>query len=105
MNIGNAANLAPEGYFNKDPVDVTQLVMDRYFINELTKELENKNKELAYRWKELQRKCMHPTIKTIEKYNSGGYDYVSSIHITKTCTTCNKVLESYKDPNHRGMYE
>lgn len=86
-------------------VDVTSLVMDRYFINELKKDIDNKNNELAHRWTDLQRKCTHPTIKVDEKYYRGGYDYVSSVKITHYCTICDKIVKSYDDSNHIGYYE
>lgn len=84
--------------------DVTQLVMDRYFIDELKKKIEHLNNELQERLKTLQKRCSHPTTKTDRKYYSGGYDYVSSISITTTCTLCDKILESYDDPNHVGRH-
>lgn len=85
--------------------DITDLVMTRYFIDEKKKEVNRLNKEINELKDELTRKCNHPTITTKENYNSGGYDYVSSVTIVKTCTICDKVLESYKDPKHRGSYQ
>lgn len=85
-------------------VDVTQLVMARYHINEHRKEIEYRKKCIAELQDKLERNCTHPTTKTEEKYSSGGYDYVSSVHIIKTCTICDKVLESYDDPNHKGTH-
>lgn len=86
------------------PKDVTQLVMQRYFINELEKEIISKEKELTERWNTLQKQCDHPTVKIDQSYHSGGYDYVSSVIITHTCTICDKVLKSYEDPKHKGQY-
>lgn len=77
-------------------VDVTQLVMDRYFINELTKELESKNKELAHRWKELQRKCNHPTIRTERDYIPGSYYDRSYVTIKEICKLCEAVVKNMK---------
>lgn len=85
-------------------VDVSTLVIDRYYIDQITKDIQQLSQDLAHRWQDLQRKCTHPTSKTIEKYNSGGYDYVSSVHVLKTCTICDKVLESYDDPKHHGSF-
>lgn len=85
-------------------IDVTQLVMERYLIDELRKEIERKNTELDTRWNKLQKQCSHPTIKVTEVYSSGGYDYVSTNTITTTCTICDKVLSSKLDPSHRGSF-
>ena len=105
MSVDNEINLATIDHFNKiASIDVTSLVMSRYFINELILEIERKQKELDDRWKTLQRQCTHPTHKTTKEYSSGGYDYVSSVCITKTCSICDKVLESHDDPKHRGTH-
>jgi hypothetical protein len=85
-------------------VDITQLVIDRYHIDQKRKEIVRLNNEIDSLQKGLIRRCTHPTSKTEEKYHSGGYDYLSSVTITKTCTICDKVLESYDDPKHRGSY-
>lgn len=85
-------------------VDVTQLVMARYRINEHKKNIEYHQKCIDELQSKLERNCTHPTVKTEEKYRSGGYDYVSSVTIIKTCTLCDKVLESYDDPNHKGIH-
>jgi len=83
-------------------VDITQLVMQKYFINELKKSLERDHKKLQEMKATLERQCSHPTIKTDRNYCSGGYDYLSSVTIVKTCTICDKVVEHYEDPNHKG---
>jgi hypothetical protein len=85
-------------------VDVTQLVMDRYYINELQDKISREHKELYDRWELLRKRCSHPTIRIDREYNRGGYDYVSSVTITHKCTICDKVLKSYDDPNHKGSH-
>lgn len=85
-------------------VDITQLVMQKYYINELEKQLERDEIRLAEMIATLERQCTHPTIKTDNKYHKGGYDYVSSVTISKTCTICDKVLECYDDPKHKGYH-
>lgn len=85
-------------------VDITSLVMDKYHLNEHIKKIEYHEKCIAELQARLERRCTHPTVVTTEKYNGGGYDYVSSVRITKTCTLCDKVLESYDDPKHRGSH-
>lgn len=85
-------------------VDITELVMLRYHIDEFNRKisvLQNERNELI---KKLERKCTHPTTATTRDYIPGGYDYVSSVIITTKCTLCNKVTESYDDPKHRGNY-
>lgn len=85
-------------------MDVTDLVMTKYFIDEKSKEVQRLNKEIDELQDKLVRNCTHPTAIKTEKYNSGGYDYVSSVVITHTCTICGKVLKSYEDPNHKGYH-
>lgn len=85
-------------------VDITELVMLKYHIDEYTKEITRidlARKELIDK---LERKCNHPTIHVQSKYFTGGYDHVSSVIITHTCTLCGKVVKSYDDPNHRGTH-
>lgn len=84
--------------------DISSLVVQRYYIDKLREEIKNGNKELIERINTLQRQCSHPTFKTDSKYYEGGYEYVSSVRITKTCTICEKILESYNDPQHRGSH-
>lgn len=84
--------------------DVTQLVMDRYFINELEAKINRDVEELNKRWAGLQERCDHPTIKVKDEYFSGGYDYVSEVRISHICTICDKVLKTYNDPKHKGYY-
>jgi hypothetical protein len=84
--------------------DITQLVMERYFINELEKEIANKNKELVARWEDLRKKCDHSTFKIDRNYDLGGYDYRNSVDIIHTCTICDKVIKHYQDPKHQGHY-
>jgi hypothetical protein len=57
----------------------------------------------SYR-KVLETNCQHENTTKVEKYYDGGYDYVSSVRITVTCDLCNKILESYDDPKHRGYF-
>ena len=85
-------------------VDITQLVMQKYHINELKRHLEQDHNRLNEMCATLERQCTHPTIKTDRKYHEGGYDHVSSVTIIKTCTICDKVLEFYDDPKHKGHY-
>ncbi len=85
-------------------VDISGLVVQRYFIDKLTKEIARDKETLAEAWVKLQRQCTHPTVKTDRNYCSGGYDYLSSVKIVKTCTVCDKVLEDYYDPKHNGHY-
>lgn len=85
-------------------VDVTELVMLKYHIDQYDREINNikvARKELIDK---LERKCIHPTVKIDSNYCSGGYDYVSSVTITHTCTLCGKIVKSYDDPNHRGTH-
>ena len=53
---------------------------------------------------ELDKCCQHPTETIEQSYYRGGYDYISSVTITHTCSTCGKVLKSYKDHTHQGRY-
>ena len=85
-------------------VDVTDLVMQRYFINEEERNITIANKRLEEMWAQLRKQCTHPTTVTSEKYYSGGYDYISSVVITVTCTLCDKILKSYDDPKHKGCH-
>lgn len=86
-------------------VDVTSLVMDRYHINENRKKIEVLEAEIEEMENRLKQKCIHSTIITTKQYRDGGYDdYVSSVRITKTCSLCDKVLESYDDPKHSGHF-
>jgi hypothetical protein len=52
---------------------------------------------------QLTKECTHPTTKRTAKYDSGGYDYVSTITITDACTICG-FETSFKDPTHKGSY-
>ena len=62
------------------------------------------NKRIDYWRRVLDENCQHTDETVKEKYYNGGYDYVSSVHITHTCDLCSKVLKSYDDPNHKGSY-
>lgn len=85
-------------------VNVTDLVMLKYHIMEYDKEIERAKKARQELVDKLDRKCTHPTIKVDSKYYEGGYDYVSSVKITHTCTLCDKIVKSYDDPTHQGMH-
>lgn len=84
--------------------DITDLIMTKYFINEKEKEIARLNNEIAELRDKLVRKCDHPTTTTTEHYNSGGYDYLSSVVITQKCTICDTVVNQYYDPKHKGSY-
>lgn len=85
-------------------MDVTDLVMTKYFIDEKNKEVQRLNKEIDELQDKLVRNCTHPTAIKTEKYNSGEYDYKSSVIITHTCTICGTVLNQYYDSKHKGSY-
>lgn len=85
-------------------VDVTDLVMKKYFITEKKKQIEYLQKEIDEMQDWLEKKCTHPTTITDRKYHSGGYDYVSSVTVTTKCTLCEKVLSCIDDPKHKGHY-
>lgn len=85
-------------------VDITQLVMDKYHLVEKQKEIKRLYKEIDELQAGLERKCTHPTITTKRDYTPGSYYDRSYTTIIKTCTICDKVLESYDDPNYTGTY-
>ena len=85
-------------------VDITQLVMQKYEINKLEKNLERDHDKLREMIAKLEKQCSHPTVRTDRHYSEGGYDYLSSVTISKTCTICDKVLECYDDPKHKGYH-
>lgn len=84
-------------------VDITQLVMDRYYINEKRKEIERLNNEIDDLQKGLTRRCTHPTTKTDRHYFPGSYYNTSYETVTKICTICDKILETYDDHTN-GSY-
>jgi hypothetical protein len=71
----------------------------------LWEQVDNLNKRIDYQRRLINEHCQHVSVSVRSKYNSGGYDYVSSIQITHTCDLCGKILEAYNDPHHRGTYE
>jgi hypothetical protein len=70
----------------------------------LWKQVDNLNKRIDYQRRLLDTHCQHVSETVLSKYYNGGYDYVSSIHITHTCDLCGKILRSYDDPHHRGSH-
>ena len=86
------------------PVDVSELMVLKYYVDKTNKEVKRLHEENESRRKELERKCTHPTTVTNRHYSSGGYDYRSSVTVTTTCCICDKVIESYDDPDHRGTF-
>ena len=85
-------------------VDVSELIKLKNEIAEKKDKRSKLDKKISKLTKQLQDTCEHPTINTTDYYCSGGYDYLSSVTITKTCSICDKVLETYADPKHRGHY-
>jgi hypothetical protein len=85
-------------------VDVTKILKDKETIEMVRKRIESDTEFVINLLRKLQKECPHPTVKTEEYYHEGGYDHLSSNRIVKTCTICEKIIESYNDPNHRGSY-
>lgn len=84
--------------------DITYLMILKAQIAENNARIEALTKETLSVLDELRKKCPHPTQKTDRHYSSGGYDYLSSVTVTQTCTICGKVIKSYDDPNHHGTH-
>ena len=62
------------------------------------------NKRIDY-WRQiLDANCQHTSETVRSKYYEGGYDYVSTVHVTHTCDVCGKILKAYNDPNHKGTH-
>jgi hypothetical protein len=84
--------------------DITELLKLKDSI-ELVRRRMTSDSIAVNEWRSnLQKLCPHPTTKTTSKYYDGGYDYLSSVRIMVQCTICEKVLESYDDPKHRGHH-
>jgi hypothetical protein len=85
-------------------MDITEILKLKDSIEVIQNRI-NSDTETIYEWRRnLQKQCPHPTSKTDSKYYEGGYDYLSSVRITVTCSICNKILKSYDDPKHKGMH-
>ncbi len=84
--------------------DVSQLVITRFYIEEKKKDIKRLEGEVQELQLKLERLCTHPTIVKTTHYTSGGYDYVSEVTIAERCITCDKVVKTYKDPNHKGTH-
>ena len=86
---------------------------DKHYVAELAKgeltrlwdQVDNLNKRIDYQRRLITENCQHVDFSVRTKYNSGGYDHVSSVHITHTCDLCGKILKAYDDPHHHGTYE
>lgn len=85
--------------------DVTKLLELQRKKQDILQRIKDLEMDFAITSDTLKEQCTHPTTETTEKHCRGGYDYVSSIVITKTCTICRKVLESYDDLTHKGTHE
>lgn len=83
--------------------DVTELLKLKDSIELVRRRMISDNIAVNEWLSKLQKLCSHPTTKTTSKYYEGGYDYTSSVRITVKCTICEKVLESYDDPKHKGQ--
>lgn len=86
------------------PIDVTKLMNLKNEILEMHNTVDKLIVEITHKTDELQKLCQHPVEVKTETYHAGGYDYVSSVPVTHTCSICNKVLQCYDDPNHKGRH-
>jgi len=87
---------------NQDKQNVAELAKAEMI--RLWEQVDNLNKRIDYQRRLLDTHCQHVSETVLSKYYSGGYDYVSSVHITHTCDLCGKILKSYDDPHHRGSH-
>lgn len=84
--------------------DITEILKLKNSIQTVRDRIYSDN-GIVIEWiKKLQNQCPHPTSATTKKYYGGGYDYLSSVRVTVTCTICEKILEAYDDPKHQGVY-
>jgi len=87
---------------NQDKQNVAELAKAEMI--RLWEQVDNLNKRIDYQRRLLDTHCQHVSETVKEKYYNGGYDYVSSVHITHTCDLCGKILKYYNDPHHRGSH-
>jgi hypothetical protein len=85
-------------------MDITDLIMTKYFITEKEKQVQRLNNEIEELQNKLIKSCTHPTTITTSEYTSGTYNDLSFVTITHKCSICDKILESYYDPKHKGHY-
>ena len=84
--------------------DVTEVMNLLDKKKKLAKKIETLEKEYDELAMNIETICPHPNVVKTEHYSKGGYDYLSSVTITISCSICNKTLKSYDDPKHRGSF-
>lgn len=86
-------------------IDVTKVLEIKDSIACVRKRMDSDSDFVNEQTIKMQKLCPHPTIKSSSKYSRGGYDYLSEVRITEICSICDKLLASYKDPNHQGYHD
>lgn len=84
--------------------DITKLLELKDNAIKLNQEVSLLSSKAKEAWMLLQQTCTHPTTTSTREYFSGSYYDRSSVTITVKCSICDKVLQSYDDPNHVGYH-
>ncbi len=94
MSLEDAKNL-------KNKLKVTDILIDYHNAKQW---VDHYNKLAIKLFGEAQDTCTHSDVRKERDYHEGGYDYTSSVTIRHVCNICDKVLQFYSDPNHKGHY-